>query len=242
MALNPLVYLVWLGVGTLGTLLFLLVMIMFGKLIKLQMKIWFLAKRGYHLVEHVGNNKVRTYFYLKPDNNKFDFRSGFYLHYPETTTKTSAIIPKTPHKGFSFFKLSEIANEQEGDKLKEQISKLVYDTSAVTLKWGIPIITYVGNNPNPINFQEPEKEYGAQVIRDIYIRLLATQNYDFMRKMITIGIIVMAAVALGLILLYMGYNGANANANLCLHNWNSTANNLIECTRTLAGNTSVVIV
>jgi hypothetical protein len=237
---NALVYLVWLAVATLFSVLFFFVMIMFGKLIKLQMKIWFLAKRGFHLVEHIGTNKVRTYFYLKPNDNKFEFRSGFYLHYPETTTKTSAVIPRTP-KGYSFFKLSDVANDKESERLKETVSKLVYDTNAVTLRWGIPIITYVGNNPNPINFQEPEKEYGAQVIRDIYVRLLATQNYDFMRKMIMIGLIVIGATAIGLVLLYMGYSGANNNMNLCIHNWNTTANNLLTCSKTLAGNVSSIV-
>ena len=242
MAFNPIIYLVWLVVGTIGTLLFFAVMVMFGRLIKLQMKIWFLAKRGYHLVEHIGTNKVRTYFYLRPNDNKFEFKSGFYIHYPETTTKADAVIPKTPRKGYSFFKLSEVANDVEIEKLRETVGKMVFDHSAVTLRWGIPIITYVGNSPYPVNFAEPEKEYGAQVIRDLYVRLLATQNYDFMRKIIMIGLIVIAAVAIGLILLYVGYSGANANANLCLHNWNSTANNLIECTRTLAGNSSLVVV
>ena len=237
---NFMLYIAWLVVSTIGTALFVICLVMFGKLMKLQMKIWFLAKKGYHLVEHIGNNKVRTYFYLKPVDNKFEFKSGYYMNYQETTTKSEAIIPK-PKRGQGFFRLSDEVNNQEIDRLRETVTKMVYDNSAVTLRWGIPTITYVGNDPYPVNFQERDKQYGAQVIRDIYIRLLATEQYDFMRKIITIGLVVMAAIAIALFLLYLAYKGEVTNLNLCINNWNSTAQQFLECSKTLAGNSTIVV-
>jgi len=223
--MNTVGLLSWLIVGSIGTLLFLATLIFFGKLMKLQMKIWFLAKKGFHLIEHVGTNKVRTYFYLKPNDNKFDFKSGFYLHYPEATTKVRGVMPNTP----SGFKRLDQMSEVEGAKLQETVGKLIYDTSAVSLRWGIPIITYVGNSPYPVNFTEPEKEYGAQVIRDVYIRLLATEQYGFMKKIITIGMIILGVIAVALILIYFGYRSQAGNTAMCMANWNSTAQSLINC-------------
>lgn len=219
----------WLIVGSASFLFLIGMMVIFGKLMLLQMKIWILAKRGFHLVEHIGNNRVRNYYYLKPSNNKFDFKSGFYLHYPETTTKTSQLLPSSP-KGWIFKKISDEANDEQINKLKEDISKLVYDSNAVTLRWGIPIITYVGNNPNPINFSEPEKEYGAQVIRDVYIRLLATAQFKDLKRIITLMLIIMGVTAACLLALYFTYKQNASNLGSCLATFNSTITNLMHCT------------
>jgi hypothetical protein len=238
------VFIIWLMVGSFSFVLLLAMLVFFGRLMKLQMKIWFLSKRGFHLVEHIGMNRVRSYFYLRPKDNKFEFREGFYLDQKDTTTKASAILPGTP-SGWNFKKIDSVNDDAEADKLKDKISKLVYDYNAVTLKWGIPIITYVGNNPHPVNFKEPDKVYGAQVIRDVYIRLLATAQYGAMKKLITFGIIAMFATAIGLVLLYMAYRGNAAGTQNCVHMWNATQQQLMSCinsTATIFGQNSTVIV
>ena len=240
MVLGQTAFMAWLIVGTIGTILFIVLMIIFGKLIKLQVKIWFLARKGFHLVEHVGMNKVRTYFYLRPKDNKFDFKSGFYLHYPETTTKASGLLPSTP-KGYRFLKFSDIAETAEGDKLSEIVKKLVYNSDAITLKWGIPIITYVGNSPYPVNFSEPKTEYGAQVIRDVYIRLLATEQYGLMKRIIMIGLLVGAGILIALVLLFFAYKSNAGNLNLCLYNLNSTTQNLLACSIKAASNSTIIV-
>jgi hypothetical protein len=233
-------FMAWLIVGTIGTVLFFVLLIIFGRLIKLQVKIWLLARRGFHLVEHIGMNKVRSYFYLRPKDNKFDFKSGFYIHYPETTTKTSSFLPPTPG-GYKFLKFSELAETAEGDKLTEIVGKLVYDTNAITLRWGIPIITYVGNSPYPVNFSEPKTEYGAQVIRDVYIRLLATEQYGLMKKIIMIGLLVGAGILIALVLLYFAYKSNASNLGLCLYNLNSTSQQLLSCAVKAAGNSTIIV-
>jgi hypothetical protein len=238
--MNTVGLLSWLIIASLGTVLFAAVMILFGRLIKLQIKVWFLAKRGFHLIEHIGTNRVRSYFYLRPQDNKFDFKSGFYLHYPETTTKAESFMPKTPG-GYKFSKISDLAETDEGERLRERINKLIYDNSAVTLRWGIPIITYVGNSPYPINFQEPDKEYGAQVIRDVYIRLLATEQYGLMKKIMMIGLILFGVIAVALILLYMAYKSNSGNMAVCLANLNSTAQNLVTCTAQMAAKAAIPV-
>ena len=235
--MNTVGLMAWLIVASFGTVLLFATWMFYGKLIMLQTKIWFLAKRGFHLVEHVGTNKVRSYFYLRPKDNKFDFKSGFYIHYPETTTKTDNLVkpvPKDLNSGFKFRKVSDMAENAEEDKaykeLEEKISKLVYDVEAVTLRWGIPIITYVGNSPYPVNFAEPDKEYGVQVIRDVYIRLLATEQYGFMRKIITIGLILFGVIAVALIAIYFVTKTNAGNLGVCLNTFNSTITQLVDCT------------
>jgi hypothetical protein len=241
---NSVVFIVWLIVGTVSFVGFLFLLVMFGRLMKLQVKIWLLSKRGFHLVEHIGTNRVRTYYYLRPKDNKFVFRDGFYLDQKDTTTKTSALLPGIPG-GWNFRKLDGVNDDFEADKLRNTINKMNYDYNAVTLRWGIPIITYVGNSPHPVNFKEPDKVYGAQVIRDVYIRLLATSQYGDLRRMIMFGILAMAGVAIGLFLLYLGFRNSGDMANNCVNMWNATQNSLLRCVNDtailLARNSSVII-
>lgn len=209
--------------GLLGNTILVLLLAVFGRLIILQVKIWFLAKRGYHMVEHIGTNKVRTYYYLKPDQNKFDFNSGFYMHHPETSTKTDTLLKAVP-KDAKFTKLDKLNDAEEYAELKKTIDRLVYHVDAVTLRWGIPIITYVGKDPHPIDFKERNREFGAQVIRDMYIRILATQQYGLMQKMIIWMVVALFACALVGLALYLAYNSLHGDLNMCIANWNTTSN------------------
>jgi len=209
--------------GLLGNTALVLLLAVFGRLMILQLKIWMLARRGYHMVEHIGTNKVRTYYYLKPDQNKFDFNSGFYMHHPETSTKTDSLLKDVKA---SFKKIDDMKDDEEYKVLQDKISKLVYDVDAVTLRWGIPIITYVGKDPHPIDFKERNREFGAQVIRDMYIRILATTQYGMLQKMMIWCIVALFAVAIVCGLLYVAYNSIHADLNMCIVNWNSTQQQL----------------
>jgi len=209
--------------GLLGNTILVFLVAIFGRLIILQIKIWALARRGYHMVEHIGTNKVRTYYYLKPDQNKFDFNSGFYMHHPDTTTKTDTLLKAVP-KDAKFSRLDKLDDTKEYEAMKEKINKLVYDVDAVTLRWGIPIITYYGKDPHPIDFKERTREFGAQVIKDMYIRILATQQYGLMQKMIIWMVVALFACALVGGLLYFAYNSLHGDLNMCIANWNTTSN------------------
>lgn len=234
----------WLIIGTVSFFVSVFTWIVFGRICWLQMRIWMLAKRGYHLVEHIGLNKVRTYYYLKPNDNKFDFKTGFYLHQPDSITKTDDVLQKTPKEFGSFRKFDKIDDSKEYAKLEEKVKKWNYALDAVTLKWGIPIITYVGTDANPVNFTEKDKKYSAQVIRDIYIRLLATQQFGFLKKVIMIGTIALCVIALVLLGFYFIYKGQVSNMGSCIQAWNATQSQLVSCvnqTSLIAGQNSTVI-
>jgi hypothetical protein len=241
----PIFITIWLLVGTIGFFGFVTLLLMFGGLIWLQVRIWMLAKRGYHLVEHIGLNKVRTYYYLKPNDNKFDFKTGFYMHQADATTKTNTILQSTPSEFGTFKNLDKVSDEQEYKRLQEKVEKWNYSLDAVSLKWGIPIITYVGNDANPVNFTEAGKKYSAQVIKDVYIRLLATQQFNFLKKIILIGVVAMCVIGICLFLLWQLYKGQVQNTGACISAWNSTQYQLIQCinvTARVMGQNSTVFV
>lgn len=241
--LSPLFYTLWLVLGSLSIILIFFLFVFFGKLMWLQFRVWLLAKRGYHQVEHIGLNKVRTYYYLRPRDNKFDFKDGFYLHIPETVTKTDSILSKVP---FGIRKMDDKdVDKEEYERLERKITSLVYEMDAVTLRWGIPTITYVGNDPNPVKFGEHEKVYGAQVIRDIYIRLLATQQYKKFMKIIIVGVMALVGIMVVLFLLYLALKSNSNNLAVCLADLNSTKTQLVNCVnesaRIMAQNRTLII-
>lgn len=225
------IYVIWLITGTISFVLLIALLVFFGKIIKLQMKIWFLAKRGYHLVEHIGINKVRSYFFLKPVDNKFDFNSGFYIHEKNKVSKSSSFMQEAP-VSFKFKGMNEPSPEQqdaEFEKLKETAKSFVYKMEAVTLKWGIPVITYYGNNPQPVDFEGKETEHSAQLIRDVYIRLLTTIHYGTLKKLVMWAIIAGFAVTVVLLLMYLAISKQGQTIGMCVSNWNLTQSQLISC-------------
>lgn len=279
------VILVWLVISSVITIIFGFVVVLFGKLMWLQFRVWLLARRGFHLVEHIGTDKVRRYFYLRPRDNKFDFNKGFYLHIPETTTKAGELIKGVPKsfkisrldkvkvsgKELSRFdelissiesdlvdlrvgsdkydklkallvktrvgrdKLLEEVDEGEYKRLEESITKFKYSVDAVTLRWGIPVITYVGNDPNPILFSERDKVYGAPVIRDVYIRLLATQKYGEFNKWIRIGVVALFLVVVVLAVYYFLLSSSASNLTVCQVSLDAVNNDLLVCVNKTAG-------
>ena len=182
-----------------------LTFLIFGRLIKLQFKRWFLGNKGYIEVEHVSSTKVRNYFIMKPSNNKFNLDDGFYHYISECITRKGDIMKKIDKSFLS--KMPDFEpSELEGMSDKEQkeykdrviseynelknlvklISNLKYDPEQLSRKIGMPVITYYGDNPDPINFAERTKAYGSGVIKDMYLRLLLTQRYKDFQFMILI--------------------------------------------------------
>jgi hypothetical protein len=231
-------YIFWFIIGTISFLLLVVLLLFFGKIILLQMKIWLLAKRGFHQVEHIGTDRVRRYFYLRPRDNKFDFLKGFYLHIPETTTKVGDVMKGVP----KFYKnkilkddvKSKVIDKSEYEGLAKVMSGLIYKVDAVTLRWGIPTITYVGNDPNPVYFAEREKVYGAQVFRDVYLRLLTTQKYDEFRKWLKYAVFGIMGLVVVLILYYLLFNSSQGNLGICLNNLDNTKDSLVGCVNNTA--------
>jgi hypothetical protein len=197
-----------------------LTFLIFGRLIKLQFKRWFLAGKGYVEVEHISSTKVRNYFIMKPTNNKFNLDDGFYHYISECVTRKGDIMKKIDKSFLSKmpeFEESEFEglSDKERKEYKERalnewkeiqnlykvISNIKYDPEHLSRKIGMPVITYYGDNPDPLNFASREKAYGSGVIKDMYLRLLLTQRYkdfQFMIMVLFVSWVVMVIVIFGL--------------------------------------------
>ena len=220
----------------------------FGKLIWLQMRIWILASRGYVQVENIGEDKVRRYYYLRPKNNKFDIKKGFYLFFPETMTKTTILLKKIdpdmlvkqpeyydtlfdrlPKGEQDKFKKKAEAEKKQYMELYSYISKLVYNVDAVTLRWGIPTVTYYGTDPNPVLFSDRKKVYDAGVLNDMYLRILLTQKYSVFKKWMIITVIALAIIAILIFAIFSTLSNQAKTIKACIYELNDTTNKLLTC-------------
>ena len=195
--------------------LFIMTWIVFGKLIWLQLKRWIMASKGYVEVEHISPTKVRNYFLMKPVENRFDFSDGFYHYLPECITRKGDILNKYDKSFLS--KIPEIKPEElvgMSDKEQEEykrrvlaewnemrnlykvISNMNYDPQLLNRKFGMPIITYYGDNPDPLNPEKRDKAYGSGVIKDMYLRLLLTQRYKDFKLIIGVMLIALVIIAI----------------------------------------------
>lgn len=231
----------WLITGSVSFAVLVGCAVLFGKLFWLQCKNWILASRGYHMIEHIGLDRVRNYYYLKPNEGKFDFTSGYYLHQKDATTKIKdGIIPSVGQ----VLKMEQ-AEAAQYKNFEEKVTRWMYVPDAVTLRWGIPCITYVANNPYPVDFFDLKSKKSAQIIADMYLRMLATQRYKDMMKMLFFGILAIGATAIVLFLVWRGQVGANQVAGNCVNMWNATQQQLVQCVnmtaRVAAQNSTVVI-
>ena len=220
--------------------------IVFGKLMKLQVKRWFMASKGYVEVEHISDTKVRNYFILRPSKNKFDISDGFYHYIPECVSRKGDILRKFDQAFLS--KVPEIdPSELEGlsDKDREAyvkrvnaeweelrglykvVSGLKYDPQLLNRKFGMPVITYYGDNPDPFNPADRKKSYGSGVIKDMYLRLLLTQRFKDFQLIMAILLISWVVVAIALFGFWQVYK-TNANSlKTCIDALNVSNNNYV---------------
>ena len=153
-------------------ILLIFILIFFGNVIWLQFRIWILAKRGYHVVEHIGEDNVRRFYYMRPKDQHFDINDGFMLFMPDSITKQQGILKKfdkrllfdghrIPQEVFekldlkqkeTYLKLYE-ADKKEAKEYYDAVNNLHYYVDAVTLRYGIPTVTYVGTSSEPVNFK-----------------------------------------------------------------------------------------
>ena len=223
-------------------------LIMFGKLLNLQMRVWLLAKKGYVQVENIGEDKVRRYYYLRPKNNKFDIDSGFYIFFPETITKTTKIMKridpkflvKNPHyydelfdrlpeKEKANFKKQVEMEKEQYKELYEYVSRLQYSVDATTLRWGIPTVTYYGTNPDPILFSDREKVHDAGVLNDMYLRILLTQKWNMLKKWMIITGIAFCIIAIVMVLIFVTFSKESKQVSACISGMNTTYYAYLQC-------------
>jgi len=235
----------------------------FGRLIWLQMRIWLLAKRGYQQIEIIGKDNVRHYFYLRPMGDKFDINDGFYMFKPDTMTKVPHLLqrmnknlaskfPDLDEKILKNLKDKEVdmvmerykAEKEEYMRLVEKVDMLKYKIDVVTLRWGIPTLTYYGDNPEPIDFKEPKKIYDAKVLKGVYLRILLTQRYNEFKKWIMWGVIALCVIAVVLVIYYFLFKSNATTISQCMTNLNFTNGQLVQCmnqTARLMANATITI-
>jgi hypothetical protein len=244
--------------------LFGLTWLIFGKLMRLQIKRWFMASKGYVEVEHISDTKVRNYFIMRPSKNKFDISDGFYHYIPECVTRKGDILRKFDSSFLT--KVPEVDDiELEGMNDKEKmeyvarvdaewkelkglykvISGLKYDPQLLNRKFGMPVITYYGDNPDPMNYSDRTKSYGSGVIKDMYLRLLLTQRFKDFQMIVAVMLISMIVVAIAVFGLWRVHLTDATNYHNCLAMVNETnmkMTNLLNTTiqRSLQSSTIVV--
>lgn len=240
--------LIFLGIGFISFCLLIVILAMFGKVIKIQFQIILLAKKGYHLIEHIGSDNIRRYAFMRPRENHFEFNEGFYHYIPETVTRKKEVLQKVnPEllKADIEKNVNSInrAEDEETLKFLGYLKNLKYDREAVSLSWGIPIITYYGDNPDPVLFRDRQKTYGSGVIRDMYLRLLLTLEHNRLLKLITICFIVMLGVGVVLIIFSVILSNAVKNTGVCMQMLNFTSNKCIQILNATIphGNMTIVI-
>lgn len=208
-----------------STLVLIFGLFLFGKLIWFQLRVWMLARRGFHAVEHIGEDNVRRYFYLRPKDSSFEFDKGVYILQKDALTKTGSILQKV---NSDLYKGKNEAEQKEIDGLLERMHKLRYNPDVVTLRWGIPTISYYGNDPNPINFKERKKLYDSKNIAALIQRIMLTKEWKLVRLVL---IIAACGIILSLILGGLYWNNSVGKDGIikdCIRQINESNNRYIS--------------
>lgn len=206
-------------------LFLILILGLFQKIIRLQLKYWLLAKRGYVKIEHVGEDKViRTYF-LKPSEDKFDIDGGFFAFQKDALVKDQEMFHGINKELLSKKKEEELtAEEKEYKKLLQSIGKMKFEQDAVALNWGVPTMFYYGQDVNPIKPSDRKKIYDGKIFKALYMRLLLLKEWKFIRMAFII-IMVCLIIIGGVALLQFGLASKVSKTNaLCMSALNESNN------------------
>lgn len=233
--------------GIVSTLLLIFLLLIFGKLIMIQLQRWRLAKKGFVEVEHVSETNVRRYFILKPKSGKFDVNDGFYFYLPEALTKGGDVLKKYNEKLASKFDETSPQFQALSDKDKKEflagvmaernqikemvdvIKNLNFKNEALSWKFGMPIITYYGDNSEPIVFRDKTKTFGSGVVKDAYLRLLMTQRFKDFQLFLIVGLVSLVIIAFALLLLFYLNNGVAKDLGVCQQTLNTSVQTLKTC-------------
>ena len=244
-------------VGMVSFVLLIITYALFFRIIWLQLRIFMLAKRGFHLVEHIGEDRVRRYFYLRPNGDKFDFNNGYYIFIPDSSTKMSELMIKpnrrlTENQFINDVELAKRVNPKEKEKyikdckaeyqkyckIYDALTNLKYSVDAVTLRWGIPTITYYGNQADPIKFQKKQKTYDAKILKDLYLRILLTQKFKEFQKWIKIAALSLLIIGILMFIYVLLLSDSIGSVNSCLELVNQTQIAFQNCQAKLITNIS----
>lgn len=175
---------------------------LFGKIIMLQTKYWFLAKKGYIKVEHIGEDKVRRTYFLKPNEDKFDIEGGFFAFQKDALIRDTDFFPKINKDLLNKKQDNELtAEEKEYKGLLNALGKFKFSHDAIALNWGVPTIIYYGQDVNPIKPSERKKIYDGKIFKAVYMRLLLLKEWKFIRMAFIIIMVCLIGLAV--------FNGVN---------------------------------
>lgn len=212
--------------GVVGIVSFVILMvglIFFGRLVKHQSKIWLLARRGYTQIRHIKEDMTEKYYFLRIRNDHYNFDDGIYIEQKYTRTKGKTILAPLDY-GLLAKKEDKFLTAE--DKQIREFLQSIKDSKVMditTLSWGIPTITYYANIPNPVNVKDIKKVYDAKNIAAMIKRIIMTKEWKLVRMVMLLCIL---ALGLWVILGFLDYGLATkntANLNMCLYNWNVTA-------------------
>ena len=219
-------------VGIVSFIILVFLIFLFGRLMKHQTKLKLMAKRGYTQIRHIREDMVENYFFLRINNDHYEFDQGIYMEQKDVKTKSRSILAPLDYKLLCKKPEDQLSAEEKQIKsfLRSIENSKVMDIT--TLSWGIPTITYYANDPNPVNVKERKKVYDAKNIAAMIKRLLLTKEWKLVRM-----VLILTLVGFGLMLLlaflYYGMGSKNAtNLNLCLGQLNVTTNNYLTLLNT----------
>jgi len=184
-------------VGMVSFVILIAITLFFGRLIKHQFKIWMLRNKGFIQVRHIRDDMNEDYYFIRFKNDHFDFSQGIYMYQRDTKSKTDSILTPVDPGLLSKKPADEMS---AGEKELKRFIDAIKDSKIMdikTLPWGIPTITYFGQNPNPINFRDVKKVYDAKNIAAVMKRLLMTKEW----KLVRIALIVGCVASVGLLIL-----------------------------------------
>jgi len=204
------------------SIIFIIVLVFFGKLLKHQTKIWALAKKGYVQIRHIREDMNEDKYFIRIKDDHYKFNDGIYMEQKDVKTNAHTILPVFDYELLSKKKESELnALELQLKNFFEGINKSkIMDIKS--LEWGIPTLTYFGNNPNPINFRDIKKVYDAKNIASMMKRIIMTKEWKLVRMVLYIAT---ASILLSLILGYLNYHVMNLNSQSlseCLYMLNTS--------------------
>ena len=233
--------------GFISTILLILVFAVFGRLIIIQFQRWRLAKKGFVEVEHVSETNIRRYFIMKPKSGKFDVNDGFYFYIPEALTKGGDLLKKYS-KSFltDDVESSEVFKALPDDKkeaflnrvreerklvegLVDVVKNLNFKNEALSWKFGMPMITYYGDNPEPFVFRDKSKTFGSGVIKDAYLRLLMTQRFKDFQLFLIVGLVSLVIIALAVSGLFFMNKNLAGSLDVCTQTLNASVGALKSC-------------
>ena len=209
-------------VGIFSFVILVFLLVLFGRLMKHQFKIWMMAKKGYTQIRHIKEDMTEKYYFLRIRNEHYDFDSGIYMEQKDIRTKAKTILAPLDYGLLSKKEETSLTAEEKQIRGFLQSIKDSKVMDITTLSWGIPTITYYANNPNPVNVKDIKKVYDAKNIAAMIKRILMTKEWKLVRMVL---ILCLIAIGLYVILGFLNYGLISKNAdNLanCLTQLNTT--------------------